>query len=76
MRDTYAGIDLTLAQTEDDATRLYEVGALNIHVAGNLKFDVVLPVLAVDAGRAWRERLSRPVIAIASTREGEDAWFV
>ena len=76
MRDTYAGIDLTLAQTEDDATRLYEVGALNIHVVGNLKFDVVLPALAVDAGRAWRQRLSRPVIAIASTREGEDAWFV
>lgn len=76
MRDTYAGIDLTLAQTEDDATRLYEVGALNIHVVGNLKFDVVLPALAVDAGRAWRKRLSRPVIAIASTREGEDALFV
>lgn len=76
MRDAYAGIDLTLAQTEDDATRLYEVGALNIHVVGNLKFDVALPVVAVDAGRAWREHLSRPVIAIASTREGEDALFV
>ena len=76
MRDAYAGIDLTLAQTEDDATRLYEVGALNIHVVGNLKFDVVLPMVAVDAGRSWRRRLNRPVIAIASTREGEDAWFV
>jgi len=76
MRDAYAGIDLTLAQTEDDATRLYEVGALNIHVVGNLKFDVALPVVAVDAGRAWRVRLNRPVIAIASTREGEDALFV
>ena len=76
MRDAYAGIDLTLAQTEDDATRLYEVGALNIHVVGNLKFDVVLPAVAVDAGRAWRERLGREVITIASTREGEDAWFV
>jgi len=76
MRDTYAGIDLTLAQTEDDATRLYEVGALNIHVVGNLKFDVSLPALAVDAGRAWRMRLNRPVISIASTREGEDTLFV
>jgi 3-deoxy-D-manno-octulosonic-acid transferase len=76
MRDAYAGIDLSLAQTEDDATRLYEVGALNIHVVGNLKFDVVLPMVAVDAGRSWRQRLNRPVIAIASTREGEDAWFV
>ena len=76
MRDTYAGIDLTLAQTDDDATRLYDVGARNIHVVGNLKFDVVLPTVAVDAGRAWRERINRPVIAIASTREGEDAPFV
>jgi 3-deoxy-D-manno-octulosonic-acid transferase len=76
MRDAYSGIDLTLAQTEEDARRLYEVGALNIHVVGNLKFDVALPVVAVEAGRAWRERLSRQVIAIASTREGEDALFV
>ncbi len=76
MRETYAGIDLTLAQTDDDATRLYEVGALNIHVVGNIKFDVALPEVAVDAGRAWRERLGREVIAIASTREGEDALFV
>ncbi|MEI6837769.1 MAG: 3-deoxy-D-manno-octulosonic acid transferase [Alcaligenaceae bacterium] len=76
MRETYAGLDLTLAQTEDDARRLYEVGALNIHVVGNLKFDVALPAVAVDAGRAWRQRLNRPVIAIASTRENEDALFV
>jgi 3-deoxy-D-manno-octulosonic-acid transferase len=76
MRDTYSNLDLTLAQTDDDATRLYDVGALNIVVVGNLKFDVVLPMVAVDAGRAWRERLNRQVIAIASTREGEDALFV
>jgi len=76
MRDAYASIDLTLAQTEDDATRLYEVGALNIQVVGNLKFDVALPLVAVDAGRAWRVRLNRPVISIASTREGEDALLV
>jgi len=76
MRDAYASIDLVLAQTEDDARRLFEVGASNVQIVGNLKFDVVLPVVAVDAGRAWRQRLSRPVISIASTREGEDAMFV
>ena len=76
MRDTYASIDLVLAQTEDDARRLFEVGASNVQIVGNLKFDVVLPVVAVDAGRAWRQRLTRPVISIASTREGEDAMFV
>jgi 3-deoxy-D-manno-octulosonic-acid transferase len=76
MRDAYASIDLVLAQTEDDARRLFEVGASNVQIVGNLKFDVVLPGLAVDAGRAWRQGLTRPVISIASTREGEDAMFV
>jgi len=76
MRDAYASIDLVLAQTEDDARRLFEVGASNVQIVGNLKFDVVLPILAVDAGRAWRQHLTRPVISIASTREGEDAMFV
>lgn len=76
MRDSYASIDLVLAQTEDDARRLFEVGASNVQIVGNLKFDVVLPIVAVDAGRAWRQRLTRPVISIASTREGEDAMFV
>ncbi len=76
MRVSYAALDLTLAQTHDDATRLYLAGANNIVVVGNLKFDVLLPVVAVDAGRGWRARIKRPIVAIASTREGEDAMFV
>lgn len=75
MHDSYAGLDLVMAQTEDDATRLYLAGANNIVVVGNLKFDVILPVIAVDAGRGWRARLKRPVVTVASTREGEDALF-
>jgi len=76
MRNSYAALDLVLAQHNEDATRLYALGVKNIVVVGNLKFDVVLPVVAVDAGRAWRARLARPIISIASTREGEDAMFV
>jgi 3-deoxy-D-manno-octulosonic-acid transferase len=76
MRNSYAALDLVLAQHNEDATRLYSLGVKNIVVVGNLKFDVVLPVVAVDAGRAWRARLARPIISIASTREGEDAMFV
>ncbi len=76
MRESYASLTLILAQTDADAERLYLVGATNIVVVGNLKFDVLLPEVAVDAGRAWRARLKRPIIAIASTREGEDAMFV
>ncbi len=76
MQVSYAALDLALAQTHDDATRLYLAGANNIVVVGNLKFDVLLPVVAVDAGRGWRARIKRPIVAIASTREGEDAMFV
>ena len=76
MRESYGALSLTLAQTEADGERLYQVGAKNIVVAGNLKFDVLLPEVAVDAGRTWRARLKRPIIAIASTREGEDELFV
>ncbi len=76
MRDTYGKLDLVLAQTADDARRLFDVGVGNVQVTGNLKFDLPLPVVAVEAGRAWRERFNRPIVAIASTREGEDAMFV
>ena len=76
MRSSYKALALTLAQTQDDATRLYLAGANNIGVLGNLTFDVLLPVVAVDAGRGWRARIKRPIVAIASTREGEDALFV
>ena len=76
MRDAYGAFSLALAQTEDDARRLYEAGARNVVVTGNLKFDLPLPVVAVDAGRAWREHDGRPIVSIASTREGEDELFM
>jgi 3-deoxy-D-manno-octulosonic-acid transferase len=68
-------VDLFLAQTEEDARRLREIGAPaeRVHVSGNLKFDVprppLLPILATlraalgDAG---------PVIVCGSTVEGEE----
>jgi len=76
LKDTYGQLDLVLAQSQDDADRLFQMGARHIKVTGNLKFDLALPVVPVEAGHAWRKRLGRPVVAIASTREGEDAMFV
>ena len=76
MRDAYGAFSLALAQTGDDARRLYEAGARNVVVTGNLKFDLPLPLVAVEAGHAWREHDGRPIVSIASTREGEDALFV
>lgn len=76
MSQTYATIDLVMAQTKEDAKRLKAMGAPHVQVTGNLKFDVKLPVFAVQEGYDWREKFKRPLIVIASTREGEDARFI
>jgi len=76
LRDTYRGISLVLAQSEADAQRLFDAGALRVEVCGNLKFDMQLPHVAVQAGQHWRERIGRAIVAIASTREGEDKPMV
>ncbi|CAJ47732.1 3-deoxy-D-manno-octulosonic acid transferase [Bordetella avium] len=76
MREAMSGLDLVLAQSEADAQRLREAGARNVQVTGNLKFDVSLPEALLREGRAWREAVGRPVVAIASTREGEDLMFL
>ncbi|MDQ2148626.1 3-deoxy-D-manno-octulosonic acid transferase [Alcaligenaceae bacterium C4P045] len=76
MKEALSGIDTVLAQTSADATRLRQAGASPVRVTGNIKFDVQLPETQIAAGRRWRELAARPVIALASTREGEDEPFV
>jgi len=41
-------------------------------VTGNLKFDVTLDPALLSAGRAWRGEVGRPVVLLASTRDGEE----
>ena len=75
-RPAYAGLAAVWAQTEDDAARLRDVGAHVAGVFGNLKFDVV-PSPALQAqGRAWRAASARPVVLLASSREGEEAMWL
>jgi 3-deoxy-D-manno-octulosonic-acid transferase len=76
MREALGGLDSVLAQTAEDADRLVQAGAPQPVVTGNLKFDLVLPAPQVAAGQAWREQLGRRVVAVASTREGEDSGFI
>ncbi|EHK66849.1 3-deoxy-D-manno-octulosonic acid transferase [Achromobacter arsenitoxydans] len=76
MREALAGLNVVLAQTAEDADRLERAGSPAAIVTGSLKFDLVLPAAQVQAGKAWREKLGRPVVAVASTREGEDAPFI
>ncbi|AOB33095.1 3-deoxy-D-manno-octulosonic acid transferase [Bordetella sp. H567] len=75
LRRAYAALDLVLAQTKADAERLRQVGAYCPHVVGNLKFDVALSADQLEEGRAWRRTVGRAIVAIASTREGEDEIF-
>jgi 3-deoxy-D-manno-octulosonic-acid transferase len=71
-RPAFASLSLACAQTEEDAARLRVLGARRVEVAGNLKFDAVPDQAMQAAGRAWRARLARPVLLLASTREGEE----
>lgn len=63
------------AQTAQDAERLQALGAGNVTVCGNLKFDVEPPADATANGARLRQWLgtARPVFLAASTREGEES---
>ncbi len=62
------------AQTQDDAQRLAALGAENVVVTGNLKFDIAPSMTQFELGRAWRDGYGkgRPVLLAASTRDGEE----
>jgi 3-deoxy-D-manno-octulosonic-acid transferase len=66
------------AQTSDDAARLRALGATDVVVTGNLKFDASVAPEWRDRGRRLRERFGadRPVVVLASTRPGEEALLL
>jgi 3-deoxy-D-manno-octulosonic-acid transferase len=75
-RPAYASFAQVWAQTPGDAQRLKAVGAQSVSVQGNLKFDASLASQQVQQGRAWRAASARPVVMLASSREGEEALFL
>ncbi|TAN86333.1 MAG: 3-deoxy-D-manno-octulosonic acid transferase [Gallionella sp.] len=66
------------AQTAGDAARLANLGAQNVSVMGNLKFDIVPPPAMLELGRQLREQfgMARKVFLAASTREGEEVLLL
>lgn len=80
MRPAAQALRTVLAQTDEDATRLRQMGSPQVQVCGNVKFDMTpLPGL-LEQGQAWRAASTRPIVLAASTREGEegpllDAWL-
>ena len=79
MRPAAERLRVALAQTEDDARRLRLMGAPDVRVCGNVKFDMTPPPAQLAQGRAWAQASVRPIVLAASSREGEeppllDAW--
>jgi 3-deoxy-D-manno-octulosonic-acid transferase len=72
-REVFGGFTRVLAQSPADAERLSALGARNVAVLGNLKFDMASPPALIARGRDWRRAIgTRPVWVAASTREGEE----
>lgn len=72
-RRLLGGLTAVLAQSELDAQRLRALGAANVHVAGNLKYDVRAPRAAAIVP-LLQEHLPGgvPVLVCGSTLPGEE----
>ena len=71
------GFAVVLAQTETDAERLRALGASNVRVGGNLKYDirVAKPAAVTEALRA-QIAAGTKVVVCGSTLEGEEDLLV
>lgn len=77
IRPALAGLRAVAAQTPGDAQRLTVIGARDVRIFGNLKFDVTPAREKLGLGEQWREELGdRPIWLAASTREGEEALIL
>jgi len=73
-REALQSLHAVGAQSTADAGRLASLGAHNLFVTGNIKFDVPVDPALVARGRSWREALptGKRVLLAASTRDGEE----
>lgn len=75
--EALAGLAAVGAQSEADAQRLRRLGAREVRVTGNLKFDRMPAPADLDTGAGLRALCgTRPVFLAASTREGEEALIL
>jgi 3-deoxy-D-manno-octulosonic-acid transferase len=71
-RPAFAALTAVWAQTPDDAKRLSQLGAPVRGVLGNLKFDATPDAAQLVLGRQWRRSIAKPIVMLASSREGEE----
>ena len=81
LRRVLAHVDLLLAQTQEDATRLEDIGAAADHVqiTGNLKFDIPVPVppaIVENLHKSIMASSAGPVLVCGSTVEGEESLLL
>src|ERR1700730_851840 len=74
-------VDLFLAQTAEDASRLSDIGAPRdrVQVSGNLKFDVSArdpPPIVGSLRSNFQQTGARPVVVCGSTVEGEEGLLL
>lgn len=77
LRPAIDSVALVLAQTDDDARRIRDAGAVAVEVSGNLKYDLTPDADQLAQGAAWQAALApRAVVLAAITREGEEALLL
>ena len=77
--DAFGRFSAVMAQSLADAERLKSLGANNVVVTGNVKFDLVIEPAMLSLGATWRApaaALARPILLLASTREHEEMVLV
>jgi 3-deoxy-D-manno-octulosonic-acid transferase len=77
-RSGFRNLSAVAAQTNADAVRMQSLGAPNIMVTGNMKYDVHPPSDAVAKGLHLRQTLwqDRLIFVAASTRKGEEKHII
>jgi len=76
-REVFGGFTRVLAQSPSDAERLHALGAREVAVLGNLKFDMTAPDALIERGHFWRKAFDRKHVWVAaSTRDGEEALLL
>jgi 3-deoxy-D-manno-octulosonic-acid transferase len=81
MRKLLANVDMFLAQTAEDATRLQDIGASpeRVRVSGNLKFDIPAPVppaIVEGVRTSIAASGAGPVLVCGSTVDGEESLLL
>jgi 3-deoxy-D-manno-octulosonic-acid transferase len=76
-RPSYTALTGVLAQSAEDAERFTQLGSRILGISGNIKFDQQPNAAQIQEARALKAQWSgEKIIALASSREGEEALLL